>query len=179
MTYLYLKAIHLVFVVTWFAGLFYIIRLFIYQTEAYEKPEQEKSILVNQFKIMSRRLWYGITWPSAIITLGMGIWLMINKGYFNFAPGWFVTKLWLLLGLYVYHIYSHKIFLDLQKDRLKLTSQQLRLLNEVATIFLITIVFVVVLRNTLRMVWGLVGVILLSLLLILAIYIYKKLRNKP
>ena len=69
MEYLYLKSLHIVFVVTWFAGLFYIVRLFIYHTEANDKPEPDRSILFKQFVHMERLLWYVITWPSAILTL--------------------------------------------------------------------------------------------------------------
>ena len=74
--YLYVKAIHIVFIVTWFSGLFYIVRLFIYNAEAETKPELEKSILRPQFNMMTRRLWYGITWPSAILTLIFGPWII-------------------------------------------------------------------------------------------------------
>jgi len=65
--YPYIKALHLIFVVTWFAGLFYIPRLFIYHLEALEKPSPEREILAKQFRLMTRRLWYIITWPSAIL----------------------------------------------------------------------------------------------------------------
>ena len=73
---IYILPLHIIFVVTWFAGLFYIVRLFIYHTEAEKKPEPEKSILQNQYKIMERRLWYGITWPSAIFTYCLGFTLL-------------------------------------------------------------------------------------------------------
>ncbi|MDR9488704.1 CopD family protein, partial [Salibacter sp.] len=71
---LYIKALHIIFVVTWFAGLFYIVRLFIYHTEAEQRSEPEKSILQSQFRLMEKRLWYGITWPSAVLTMIFGIW---------------------------------------------------------------------------------------------------------
>ena len=73
--YLYVKALHIIFIVTWFSGLFYIVRLFIYNREAAEKEEPEKSILQKQFSIMIKRLWFGITWPSAVLTLIFGAWL--------------------------------------------------------------------------------------------------------
>ena len=72
----YVKALHLIFIVTWFAGLFYIVRLFIYQTEALEKSEQERQILKPQLDLMARRLWYIITWPSAVLTLIFGFWVL-------------------------------------------------------------------------------------------------------
>jgi putative membrane protein len=79
MAFLYLKAVHIVFVVTWFAGLFYLPRLMIYITEAQAKPEPERSILSQHLYTMAGRLWYGITWPSAVLTLGMGVALLILR----------------------------------------------------------------------------------------------------
>ena len=77
--FLYIKALHIIFIVTWFSGLFYIVRLFIYNTEAGQKAEPEKSILQRQFSIMIKRLWLGITWPSAVLTfflvVGCGIYM--------------------------------------------------------------------------------------------------------
>ena len=77
MLYDYLKSLHLIFVVTWFAGLFYIVRLFVYQIEANEKPSPEKEILLQQYKIMTYRLWYIITWPSASLATLFAIWLLV------------------------------------------------------------------------------------------------------
>ena len=85
MDYLNVKALHIIFVVTWFAGLFYIVRLFIYQTEALEKEDPERTIVSDQLAIMSKRLWLAITWPSAILTLIFGPWLLVIQ------PGWLVT----------------------------------------------------------------------------------------
>ena len=81
MAYAYYKALHIIFVVTWFAGLFYIVRLFIYHVEALEKAEPEKSILANQFKVMQKRLMYGITWPSMFLTVIFGSLLLANASY--------------------------------------------------------------------------------------------------
>jgi protoporphyrinogen IX oxidase len=176
MTFLYLKAVHIIFVVTWFAGLFYMPRLFIYLTEAHEKAEPEKSILIRQFKIMARRLWLGITWPSAIVTLCMGIALIVNQ------PDWIKqsfmhVKLTLVALLYLYHLSLQHIFKQLNNDVVKYTSQQLRLWNEVSTLFLISIVFIIVLKNALSMVWGIVGLLILTAIILLAIKIYKRLRS--
>jgi protoporphyrinogen IX oxidase len=175
MSFLYVKALHIIFVVTWFAGLFYIVRLFIYYAEAQEKPEPERSILQNQFSIMQKRLWYGITWPSAVLTLifGITIWHLYGGG----LPGWLVWKLVFVVGLYVYHFFCHSIFQQQQNGIIKYNSTQLRIWNEVATVFLIAIVFLVVLKNALSMVWGIVGLLLFSALLMLAIRIYKRTRE--
>lgn len=177
MTHLYLKAVHIIFIVTWFAGLFYMPRLFIYITEAHlNKPEPEKSIIKNQLLIMASRLWYGITWPSAIITLGMGTALIVNQ------PEWLsmdfmILKLSLVFFLYVYHFSLHYIFRLLKNDEVKFTSQQLRLWNEVATLFLISIVFLIVLKNSLSMAWGIAGLLVVTMLIMIGIKLYKKLRN--
>ena len=74
--YNYLKSLHLIFVITWFAGLFYIVRLFVYQIEANDKPSPEKEILQKQYKIMTYRLWYIITWPSAVLASIFAFWLL-------------------------------------------------------------------------------------------------------
>lgn len=174
MSFFYIKALHIIFVVTWFAGLFYIVRLFIYYAEAAEKPEPERSILQNQFRIMQKRLWYGITWPSAVLTLIFGLTMLYLYGG---IPGWLVWKLAFVVGLYIYHFLCHSIFKQQQQGIIKYNSTQLRIWNEVATVFLIAIVFLVVLKNTLSMVWGIVGLLLFSALLMLAIRIYKRLRE--
>ena len=79
--YNYIKALHLIFVVTWFAGLFYIPRLFIYHIEAAAKPSPDKEILSNQLKLMTKRLWYIITWPSAVLCTVFAIWLLLLNWY--------------------------------------------------------------------------------------------------
>ncbi|GHA80465.1 CopD family protein [Pontibacter akesuensis] len=177
MSYLYVKALHIIFVVTWFAGLFYIVRLFIYYAEAAEKPEPERAILQKQFSLMQKRLWYGITWPSAILTLIFGTSIVIILNLYDPFPSWLIWKIAFVLGLYVYHFLCHAIFKQQQQGILKYNSTQLRIWNEVATLFLISIVFLVVLKSSLSMLWGIVGLILFSAILMLAIRIYKKVRE--
>lgn len=176
MTFLYLKAVHIIFIVTWFAGLFYMPRLFVYITEAHEKPEPAKSILLAQFKMMSSRLWYGITWPSAIITLGMGTALIVNQPQW-LQQGFMHIKLTLVFLLYLYHFSLQHIFNNLKRDKIKYTSQQLRMWNEVATLFLISIVFIIVLKNALSMVWGVVGLLVVTMGILAGIKLYKNLRK--
>ncbi len=110
--YLYIKALHIIFIVTWFSGMFYIVRLFIYNTEASEKPSPEKEILRSQFKIMIRRLWMVITWPSAILTLIFGPWIWILMGT---TPNWLAVKLIFVFFLYAYHITLHLLYREQQK----------------------------------------------------------------
>lgn len=174
MSFFYVKALHIIFVVTWFAGLFYIVRLFIYYAEAGEKPEPEKSILQKQLSMMQKRLWYGITWPSAVLTLIFGGTMLYLYGS---IPDWLVWKLCFVVGLYVYHFLCHRLFRQQQQGILKYNSTQLRIWNEVATLFLISIVFLVVLKSSLSMLWGILGLLLFSAVLMLAIRIYKRVRE--
>lgn len=175
---LYIKALHIIFVVTWFAGLFYIVRLFIYHVEAEDKEENAKAILQEQYKLMSKRLWYGITWPSAILTAFFAGWLLFtNLGYYLSQP-WMHVKLTFVVALYVYHFMCHRLYVQLQKNEIKYSSFKLRIWNEVATIFLFAIVFLVVLKESMSWVWGVVGIVLFGVLLMLAIRTYKKMREK-
>ncbi len=172
--YFYIKALHIIFVVTWFSGLFYMVRLFVYSTESEEKPEPEKSILLKQLGIMQKRLWYGITWPSAILTLLFGVWMGILYGS---LPPWLLIKLFFVVGLFIYHITLHLIYRQQQKEIFKWSSQQLRLWNEVATIFLISIVMLAVVKNSLSVVWAIGVMVVFSVVLFLAVRIYKHYRR--
>ena len=182
---LYIKAIHIIFVVTWFAGLFYIVRLFIYNTEANEKPNPEKKILQNQFNIMIRRLWFGITWPSAIITLIFGplTWFMLGgqslQGMLNYlvSQEWFMWKQAFIFGLFAYHFSLQLIYKQQAKGIFKYTSGQLRVWNEVATVFLFAIVILVVVKQGVSLLWGMLGLAGLILLLMSGIKIYKSFRK--
>ena len=175
--YSYVLALHIIFIVTWFAGLFYIVRLFIYHTEANNKKEPDRGILQNQYKIMMRKLWYGITWPSMIATLIFGPWLVVlNPGLLEQA--YFIVKLCFVGGLILYHMQCHVIYSDLQKNVFRKSSIGLRLWNEVATIFLVAIVFIIVLKNNEGFIWALLGLIIFSAAIFGAVYLYRKSREK-
>jgi protoporphyrinogen IX oxidase len=173
--YNYIKALHIIFIVTWFSGLFYMVRLFIYHTEASEKQEPEKSILQAQFRVMIRRLWLGITWPSAILTLIFGPWMLILLGS---VPTWLLIKLCFVLGLYLYHFSLQYNNRQQMKGIFRFSSQQLRIWNEVATIFLVAIVMLVEVRQNMSWAWGLLGLFLFVVVLMGAIRIYKMIRMK-
>lgn len=173
--YFYVKALHIIFVVTWFSGLFYIVRLFVYSAEANLKTEPERSILLNQFGVMQKRLWYGITWPSAVLTLIFGSWIGLLYGS---LPTWLSVKLIFVLFLFIYHLSLHSIFRQQQKENFKWSSQKLRMWNELATLFLIAIVMLAVVKELMSFVWGIVGIMGFAVLLLIAIKIYKKYRNK-
>src|SRR5437773_5644374 len=126
--YLYIKALHIIFIVTWFAGLFYMPRFFIYNTEAAERLEAEQKVLRSQFQLMMKRLWFGITWPSAILTLIFGLWVWYLLGSF---PQWLMIKLCFVVGLYLYHFSLHRIYKQQSRGMFRYSSQQLRIWNEV------------------------------------------------
>lgn len=173
---LYIKSLHIIFVVAWFAGLFYIPRLFIYHVEANNKPEPDRSILSTQLKLMQRKLWYIITWPAGILALGFGIWMIVLNPYYLEMP-WMHLKLGFVALLIVYHVVCGQMFNQLQKDIFKHSSLKLRLWNEVATILLIAIVFVVVLKDMLSWLWGVAGIFLVAGTLTVAVMLYKKRRQ--
>ena len=175
MYYNYIKALHLIFVITWFAGLFYIPRLFIYHIEASKKTKQEADILVPQIKIMAKRLWYIITWPSAVLCIIFAFWLLLLIPSW-IAQSWMHIKLTFVVLLIAYHLKTHQIFLKLQKDKIVYTSMFIRIWNEGATLLLFAIVFLVILKDSFHWVFGLFGILGLGLILILGIRLYKKIR---
>ncbi|OJV56046.1 MAG: protoporphyrinogen IX oxidase [Bacteroidetes bacterium 43-16] len=176
---LYIKALHIIFIVTWFAGLFYMPRLFIYNTEAQNNPSAEaKAALTQQFTVMMQRLWRGITIPSALLTLIFGPLTLYLYGYLHHMPAWLWIKLGFVFGLYLYFIWLHKIFKQQVKGIFKYTSTQLRIINEIATIFLIAIVFLVSVRDGMSLVYGLLGLLGFIFILMSAVRIYKTIRTK-
>lgn len=174
--YLYIKAFHLIFVITWFAGLFYIPRLFVYQIEALHKPMPDKDILGKQLKLMSKRLWYIITWPSAILATIFAIWLLILQPVLLQQP-WMHVKLGFVTLLILYHLKTHQYYKQLQKDNLNKSSNFMRIWNEGATFILFAVIFLALLKNTINWIWGIIGMLVLGVLIILGFKLYKHLRN--
>ncbi|MES1222551.1 MAG: CopD family protein [Bacteroidota bacterium] len=177
---LYLKALHIIFIVTWFAGLFYMPRLLIYNTEAGNKPDETKKILREQFGKMMKPLWFGITWPSAVFTLILGLIVMFKGGWADTfrVQTWLHIKLTFVFFLYLYHFSLHILFRQQMKGFFNYSSQQLRIWNEVATIFLVAIVMLVVVKQNMSFVWGILGLLAFVILLMAAIKIYKIKREK-
>lgn len=175
--YNYIKSFHLIFVITWFAGLFYIPRLFVYQIEAYHKPSPEKEILGKQLKLMAKRLWFIITWPSAILAVLFGLILFhLNPGLI-YAP-WMQVKLAFIVLLIIYHLKTHQYYKQLQTDVVKKTSSFMRIWNEGATFILFAVVFLVILKSAINWVWGVVGILVLGVLIMLGFKVYKNIRDK-
>ncbi|GGI27077.1 CopD family protein [Pedobacter mendelii] len=175
--YRYFIAVHVVFVISWMAGLFYILSLFIYHTEANDKPEPEKSILVKQFIKMEATLWNIIATPAMIISVLAGVSML------SLSPGllqtdWMWVKLGFVVGLLIYHFICQNIVRQLKNNQFKMTSFQLRLWRELATIFMIAIVFIVILKNSLNWIYGLLGIMGVALAIMIAVKLYKNYRLK-
>ncbi len=176
MSYDIVKSLHIIFVVSWFAGLFYIVRLFIYHIEANNFEEVKKKILQNQFCIMEKKLWWIITTPAMILTLIFGIWMLWLNPALVKMP-WMHTKLLFVILLIVYHFICQKILFDLNNNVYKWTSNQLRIWNELATLFLVIIVFLVVLKNSLNWIYATIGFFCVAIVLMLGIKLYKNIRS--
>ncbi len=176
------KALHIIFVVSWFAGLFYIVRLFIYHTEAQERPEAERKVLSDQFEIMESKLWWIITTPAMILTVFFGAWMLIANAdyYFSGAPSarWMHIKLAFVALLLVYHFVSQKIMFDLKRGKFKWKSNGLRMWNEVATLALVAIVFLVTMKDSMNWWKGTLGFFAVAIGLMILIKIYKRIRTK-
>ena len=136
---LLLKSLHLIFMVTWFAGLFYLPRLFVYHTMSNDE------ISIDRFRIMERKLYFGIMTPGAVLTLVFGVWLAAANGWNNYViQTWFQIKLVLLLILVCYHVYCGKLLQDFKHDRNRHSHVWYRWYNEVPVIFLIAIILLAV-----------------------------------
>ncbi len=171
------KALHIIFVVSWFAGLFYIVRLFIYHTEAQQREGEAKKILSDQFEIMEKRLWWIITTPAMILTIVFGTWMLVlNWGYYAIA-GWMHIKLGFVALLLVYHFRCQRIMFNMKRGVFKWKSGHLRLWNELATLALVAIVFLVTLKNQLNWIWGTVGFFAVGIGLMVLIKLYKRIRK--
>ena len=175
--YLYYKAFHIIGFVSWFAGLFYIVRLFIYHVEALERPEPDRGILARQLTLMERRLWFAITVPAMIITVifgGMMVGIFIRPlGSLAEAP-WLVAKLCLVVGLIGYHHVCGRIRKQLAAGRPTWTSARLRLWNEVATLFLVAIVLLAVLKAGFSALWGTIALLAFGLVLGTAVKLVRR-----
>lgn len=149
MTYLIIKALHIIFMVSYFAGIFYLVRIFVYykDTDAFESPKKE--ILREQYVYMARRLWNIITVPAFVLMTIFGtILILMNPTLLQMS--WFQLKIAFLIGLFIYHYWSWKKVLEiknLQNGELKTANLKLRQANEIATFLLFLVVFTVILKS--------------------------------
>ena len=175
--YQYVLAIHIIFVVCWMAGLFYIVRLFIYHREAQDKPEPARTILSEQFEEIERKLWWIIATPSMYLVIIAGATMLYLTPAWLKQP-WLHVKLMFVAGLIVYHFICQSKMKQMTKGIYKWTSIQLRIWNEVATILLFAIVFLAVLKSAVNWIFGVIGIILFSLIIMSAVKVYKYYREK-
>jgi len=131
---LWVKAFHIIFMVTWFAGLFYLPRLFVYHAMSEDRAS------IERFKIMERKLFYGIMTPGGIITVVLGLWLWFGYG---FSGTWLHLKVALVTMLIVYHLYCGKLLLDFKHDRNVRSHAWFRWFNEFPVLILIAVVILV------------------------------------
>lgn len=159
------------------AGLFYMVRLFIYHTEAKQKREVEYQILHRQFMAMERKLWWIITTPAMYLTVGAGfVMLCVNPALLQ--AGWMHVKLAFVLGLVGYHFVCQRMMFNLGAEVNTWSSTRLRLWNELATVLLFAIVFVVVLKSAINWIYGVIGLLLMGVMLMAAVKLYKKVRER-
>lgn len=138
----WIESFHIIFMVTWFAGLFYLPRLFVYHAMC-EVGSRDDASSIARFKIMERKLFWGIMTPGAILTIGFGAWLWLAYG---FSGGWLHAKQALVLILVAYHIYCGKLLIDFKHDKNKHSHVYYRWFNEIPVVLLIAIVLLVVLK---------------------------------
>ena len=177
MDFLYIKSLHIIFVVCWFAALFYMVRLFIYTAEAQKKDDPEKNILTTQLLIMQKKLWYIIGWPGMIGTFIFGWWMVWENGTYLYLP-WMWLKLILVGALFLYHLQCEMIYKKQRKGEFIWSSIKLRLFNELATVFLVGIVFLVVVKSTGSLVWGLLGLLVFAAIMMAFVIVYRNMREK-
>ena len=131
------KSLHIIFMVTWFAGLFYLPRLFVYHALTADRDSNDR------FKVMERKLFYGIMTPGAILTIATGLWLWIGWG---FNGGWLHAKLLCVAVLIVYHIWCGKLLTDFREERNRHSHVWYRWFNEFPVLILVAVVFLVVMK---------------------------------
>ncbi len=179
MSYFVAKSLHIIGFVSWFAGLLYIVRLYIYDVEANERDPASRQVLHEQLRIMQRRLWYGITWPAMLATVLFGMWMVTERVMGNIPlGGWLHVKFLLLAFLIAYHLQCGRIRKQLLAGKFQWSSQRLRMWNELATLLLVAIVFDAVFKSTRNMLWGVVGLVIFGVVLMVAIRVYRRVRMR-
>jgi putative membrane protein len=170
MDYLYLKALHIISVICWFAGLFYLVRLFIYHTESRAKPEPLKQAFHDQFTVMERRLLYGITTPAMLATWVFGLAMIATNPSVMQAP-WIHFKLLLVVLLSGYSGFCSALYKKLRDGKSTYSSGKLRILNEVPTFFLVAVVLLAVLKD---IPYAMIGTGLFLVLLVVSFILIRK-----
>jgi protoporphyrinogen IX oxidase len=172
----YFKAFHLIGAVAWFAGLFYLVRMFVYHVEADQKPEALRGPFKEQFKLMESRVYKVICNPAMMITwiCGLSMTLLVPSYW---TMGWFHVKFTLIILLTGYHLWCKHIIKKLERGEKPFDSFQFRLLNELPTLFLVSIVLLGVLKDMLNVLYALGGVIVFGVVLYIFAKAYRKRRE--
>jgi len=179
MALLFFKSIHVVGFVAWFAGLFYLVRMFVYHVEAEQRPEGERDAFKKQFNLMEWRVYKIICNPAMMITWTAGIIVIALYGWEWFTlAGWLHVKLVLLVLLTVYQLWMKRIIVQLENDNLQYSSFQFRLLNEVPTVLLLSITLLAIYQNTLNFLYAFGGVLVFGVLLYFGAKAYKRHRRR-
>ena len=176
-TYLWFKALHIIGVIVWFSGLFYLVRLFIYHEESRSMEDELKIAFNNQYTLMEKRLANIITTPGMILALSMAICMVIMQPTW-LSEKWLQIKISFVLGLVIYHYFCYKIMNSLQNGTSTISAKNLRLLNELPTLLLFIIVLLVIFKNnfpTSIATWSVVGLIIFMLA---SIQLYAKIRKR-
>ena len=179
MYYLLFKSLHLIAMVAWFAGLFYLVRIFVYHTEAFDKSEQERDVLTAQYAVMASRLYRIICNPAMVLTWIFGLSMLYMNGltWLKENP-WMHVKLTFVVLLFIYHLMTHGYYKQLQADIVKKSSSFMRLWNEGATFILFAVIFLVILKSAFNWIFGVIGLIVLGILIMLGYKVYKNIRAK-
>jgi putative membrane protein len=172
------RAAHLISMVTFFAGSFYIVRLFVYHRNAEALWDPDRAVLLKQFKLMERRLWLYVTWPSLIFLLLSGA-ALLWKSPGSIALPYMQLKLGIVAFLVLHHLVNHRLYRLIGKGELRWSSFQLRLWNQGPTLFLGTIVLLMVWRDRVNWLWGLAGVFALGAALMIGVGMFRKKGDKP
>lgn len=173
------KSLHIVGFVAWFAGLFYLVRMFVYHREAHDEVQPKRDILTQQFHLMEQRVYKIICNPAMMLTWICGLAMIFLYGWEWFkVNSWLHIKLVLLLGLTYYHLWCKKMIIKLEKGDFSMSSHRWRLLNEVPTVFLLAIVLLAVYRNALDFAYALAGIMGFMILLMMGVRAYRKARER-
>lgn len=173
------KALHIIGFVAWFGGMFYLVRIFVYHTEAFDKPQPEQDVLRAQFSVMETKALNIICRPAMLITWVFGSLMIITYGMDWFKTNhWLHAKLLLVFILSGYSDYCGRIIKKLKIDKTGFSSFQFRLFNEVPTLFLIAIVLIAVFRNNLNYLYAILGIIIAGLVMYAIARIYKNKREQ-
>lgn len=179
MAFLVAKSVHIVGFISWLAGLFYLVRLFVYFEEAKDKPVEQAKLLTAQLAMMQGRLWVIITRPAMVATLIAGVWTIHARYGFSQMPMWLHVKLGLLVLLVIYHLKCGRIVrMHAQGQSCGWSSGKLRLFNEVATMLMVGIVALAVFKSSLSALWGIVVWVAFGVVLMIAVRLYKRARAR-